>query len=58
MILFHLRAFFFCRGECARRVGVLRMGDYGHLELKGEGTADVSFGNLNMPQGISLFKSL
>lgn len=36
------------------------MGDYGagHLELKGEGTANVSFGNVNMLQGISLFKSL
>lgn len=61
MILFHLRAFFFFyRGECARRVGVFRMGDYGagHLELKGEGTANVSFGNVNMLQGISLFNSL
>ena len=34
------------------------MGDYGHLKLKGKGTANVSFENVNMPQGISLFKSL
>ena len=34
------------------------MGDYGHLGLKGEGAANVSFENVNMTQGISLFKCL